>query len=113
MDELEIVRKICDGCAAKEMDGEENVCPCCAVYIAKGEIRKLQEQKKKQDEKAYWIKEMELGCRMWKCPRCKGRIRGNYYDKDMNPYHFCPYCGKKLATRAVGHLDRRHDREGG
>lgn len=73
----------------------------------------MQEQKKKQAAPAYWIKRMENGWRMWECPRCKGRIRGQFYEKDQNPYHFCPFCGKKLATRAVGYLDRRHDREGG
>lgn len=40
-----------------------------------------------------WKKDVENGCRMWRCPDCGGRMSGNVWDEGFCPYEFCPYCG--------------------
>jgi predicted RNA-binding Zn-ribbon protein involved in translation (DUF1610 family) len=57
------------------------------------------------EELLFWIPEVDTGCRMWKCPKCGGRMVGNsmnWESRNFNPYHFCPYCGQKLHTRTEG-----------
>ena len=48
-----------------------------------------------------WIPEVDNNCRMWKCPKCSGRMIGEpmHWNPDFNPYHFCPYCGTPLETK--------------
>ena len=48
-----------------------------------------------------WIAQFDNGCRMWACPECGGRMRGDFYNRDLNPYHYCPYCGIKLHTKIL------------
>ena len=46
------------------------------------------------EEILFWIPEVDTGCRMWKCPKCGGRMVGNsmnWESRNFNPYHFCPY----------------------
>lgn len=67
-------------------------------------------------EARYWIPEEDNGCRMWKCPQCGGRMIGQpmNWDRNFNPYHFCPYCGERLHTKK-GKVDEadRDDNDAG
>ncbi len=52
-------------------------------------------------ETLYWIPEVDNACRMWKCPKCGGRMEGEpmNWNPWFNPYYFCPYCGTALETK--------------
>lgn len=41
-----------------------------------------------------WEYEIDNGQRMCKCPSCGGRLYLGPYTY-VNPYKFCPYCGRK------------------
>ena len=57
-------------------------------------------------EKTAWIYEIDIGNRMCKCPKCKGRMTLGAYAYS-NPYKYCPYCGEYLAERKGEQNDRR------
>lgn len=54
-----------------------------------------------------WIPEVDIDCRMWKCPECNGRVIGhpmNFSTRNFNPYFYCPYCGNKLQDSVQDNL---------
>lgn len=43
-----------------------------------------------------WEYDEDNGHVMCRCPECEGRLLIGVYTY-VNPYHYCPYCGIKLA----------------
>lgn len=43
-----------------------------------------------------WQYDEDNGTVMCRCPECEGRMIIHRYQY-INPYHYCPYCGIKLA----------------
>lgn len=43
-----------------------------------------------------WRYDEDNGMVMCRCPKCGGRMMIGFYTY-WNPYHYCPYCGEKLA----------------
>lgn len=43
-----------------------------------------------------WEYDEDCGTLLCRCPECGGRMVIGFYAYS-NPYHFCPYCGQKLA----------------